>query len=648
MHRTPQAQPPFPGVADGAPFPDRSLRSAPAGTPLPERLRRALESLSGYDLDDVRVHAGSRLPALVGARALAYGSDVYLGPGAEDALAHEAWHVVQQMQGRVRATASVNGLPLNDDAALEAEADAMAAEAVRMAEAGGSSGVRAPREAAVAAPVLQRVVTVTQGAQDDNAQWWDLSWDANQLAQLRQKIEDELDLNDFDLPRINRTCTDLIAENLTFPTWGHLRKELYIRDCGYEVTAQLEGLTAIHRPAYDRLEADMRQWQANQLQTLRQNQLNQVPRSDWEYDSEQDIANAKKQRRAELAADLMEWSNATYTDRFLAHQANFQIFRWLTGVREADPLKMNCWETVLYALVRTRRVSKGYITWANETYPHDDLNLPGESERPLNLAGHALKIMDYFFASPAEIRQENERLSRNQPRSWISGPLRVGVPDYYTRVDQVCVPRTMVIPRGRLLIFQQGTMMAAHVAISTGRWRRIEDADQRARFQTDMGHEIIESDCTPGTLRYSTIEDCKSYLDRTLIVAPFPICPTSRHETWNKKLPPSDEEIDQIIRTQSTQIDDDAQLDYDNTQTEITRLNTEIQRTPSQYQASKLQKQLTASTRKLDGIWKQAEKDKTKLQSETSKRSIAKDQRQATQLVLAYDHEDPYLGAIEI
>ena len=46
-----------------------------------------------------------------------------LGSGQEAHLPHEAWHVVQQKQGRVKPTLQMKGAAINDDGALEREAD---------------------------------------------------------------------------------------------------------------------------------------------------------------------------------------------------------------------------------------------------------------------------------------------------------------------------------------------------------------------------------------------------------------------------------------------------------------------------------------------------------------------------------------------
>lgn len=96
---------------------------------LPENLKGSLERLSGSRLDDVRVVYSSPAPARMGALATAQGREIHLGPGQERHLPHEAWHVVQQRQGRVRPIAQLRGVDINNDTALEREADRKAREA---------------------------------------------------------------------------------------------------------------------------------------------------------------------------------------------------------------------------------------------------------------------------------------------------------------------------------------------------------------------------------------------------------------------------------------------------------------------------------------------------------------------------------------
>jgi hypothetical protein len=97
---------------------------------LPVDLKAGIEQLSGVAMDDVRIHRNSPEPARLGALAYARGSDIHLGPGQDRHLPHEAWHVVQQKQGRVKPTMQMKGsIPVNDDAGLEREADRMGARA---------------------------------------------------------------------------------------------------------------------------------------------------------------------------------------------------------------------------------------------------------------------------------------------------------------------------------------------------------------------------------------------------------------------------------------------------------------------------------------------------------------------------------------
>lgn len=100
---------------------------------LPAMLKSAIEHLSGYSMDDVTVHYNSEKPAALQAHAYAQGTDIHLSPGQEKYLPHEAWHVVQQKQGRVKPTVQLkNQVKVNDDLGLEQEADIMGARALQM------------------------------------------------------------------------------------------------------------------------------------------------------------------------------------------------------------------------------------------------------------------------------------------------------------------------------------------------------------------------------------------------------------------------------------------------------------------------------------------------------------------------------------
>jgi hypothetical protein len=439
---------------------------------LPERLRRVLEQLSGYDLRDVRVYTDSRWPARIGARAFALGSDIHLSPGAEDALEHEAWHVVQQKQGRVRVTrasCSTAHAGLNDDASLEREADTMGLMARHLARRGADLPVTRPlRVVAAPQPVVQCQQVTVSGVQFASA------------AVFEEEIKTRLALvasNVVDLANIVR---DMIDENLDFTQWREVRKEILVREVGYQAVEQMRALAVEHRQ--------------------------RVPDAEQRY--QRAVTEAKRSRRKLKRADLdalerqayeaeriIRWSNPT------SLQYNFndrQMFQWLVGTRNADPVLMNCWEAVLYSLVRTELVDKGYITWcirpeASGAFAGDLVGLGS----PNNMAASLMQHMDYYFwpASASEGLAVKYRDRRIPP-----------APNDKSNVIQV--PSLARIPKGRVLMFG----LFEHVALSTGTLVNGE-------------HGLIELDASTETIKEGTIEALKKNYRASLIVAPFPIAP---------------------------------------------------------------------------------------------------------------------------
>ena len=103
---------------------------------LTSSLKSGVEHLSGQSMSDVKVHKNSEKPAQLNAHAYAQGSDIHVAPGQEKHIPHEAWHVAQQKQGRVKPTKQLKGKTnINDDEGLEREADVMGAKALRFGEA---------------------------------------------------------------------------------------------------------------------------------------------------------------------------------------------------------------------------------------------------------------------------------------------------------------------------------------------------------------------------------------------------------------------------------------------------------------------------------------------------------------------------------
>ena len=99
-------------------------------TGLPDDLKAGIENLSGFSMDDVHVHYHSDKPARYQAHAYAEGTDIYLASGQEKHLPHEAWHVVQQKQGRVASQKTAAG-NVNLDADLETEAERMGEKSLK-------------------------------------------------------------------------------------------------------------------------------------------------------------------------------------------------------------------------------------------------------------------------------------------------------------------------------------------------------------------------------------------------------------------------------------------------------------------------------------------------------------------------------------
>jgi len=109
-----------------------SSSASSSGGGLPAGLRAGIESMSGMDMSGVQVHTNSSKPKDLNALAYTQGNEIHVGPGQEQHLPHEAWHVVQQRQGRVAPTFQAKGgVPINDDTSLEQEADVMGARAAQ-------------------------------------------------------------------------------------------------------------------------------------------------------------------------------------------------------------------------------------------------------------------------------------------------------------------------------------------------------------------------------------------------------------------------------------------------------------------------------------------------------------------------------------
>lgn len=123
-------------------------------TGMPDKLKSGIESISGYDMSDVNVHYNSAKPAQLNALAYAQGTNIHVAPGQEKHVPHEAWHVVQQKQGRVKPTIQMKaGIQVNDDPGLENEADVMGAKALQI---NNNDEAPSQRKGAESSSIVQR------------------------------------------------------------------------------------------------------------------------------------------------------------------------------------------------------------------------------------------------------------------------------------------------------------------------------------------------------------------------------------------------------------------------------------------------------------------------------------------------------------
>ena len=120
--------------------------SQPANNRLSENLVAGVRQLSGHSLHDVALNLNSSKPAELNAHAFTQGNSIHVAPGQEKHIPHEAWHVVQQREGRVRPTLQMKGVHINDDDVLEQEADLMGEKALKTMQSMVGNGLRVQPE----------------------------------------------------------------------------------------------------------------------------------------------------------------------------------------------------------------------------------------------------------------------------------------------------------------------------------------------------------------------------------------------------------------------------------------------------------------------------------------------------------------------
>jgi len=148
----------------------------------------------------VNVHYNSARPAQLNALAYAQGTDIHVAPGQEKHLPHEAWHVVQQKQGRVRPTLQMKGnIPVNDDKSLEKEADTMGAQAMQMQTGNTIAQTKTATGTPVNNDVVQRVHAVNTNVAMETARQGDTHYKMVDTAEKGKgdEVHDSVGVNDI-------------------------------------------------------------------------------------------------------------------------------------------------------------------------------------------------------------------------------------------------------------------------------------------------------------------------------------------------------------------------------------------------------------------------------------------------------------------
>ncbi len=100
-------------------------------TGMPDGVLQRMQKSFSTDFSNVRIFPNSGMATQLSAHAFTQGHNIHFAPGkynpgssdGQKLISHELRHVVQQRGGRVKPTTRVKGLPVNDNPALEKEAD---------------------------------------------------------------------------------------------------------------------------------------------------------------------------------------------------------------------------------------------------------------------------------------------------------------------------------------------------------------------------------------------------------------------------------------------------------------------------------------------------------------------------------------------
>ncbi|MCB9231503.1 MAG: DUF4157 domain-containing protein [Bacteroidia bacterium] len=443
--------------------PEKICPSVAKGNPgfsqLPAQLRRSGEHFSGFDLSAVRVKYNSPFPAKFGAKALARGAEIHLGPGAESSLPHELWHVVQQLQGRVKATRFQNGLPVNDDPCLEAEADLMGW--LMMQPLAEEDQPRALEKARFWEGVLQFDIKVGNENKTLNA--------------LYDLLKKEHDLPNTPILDILKKIENTEKEYTDFKA---LNRDARRFDLGMAHVKEMKYQLEIAKNSKDDWEHD--------YSSFHNRKVKEVNEQKAQLKKEKSKKNVPILTRKSTRTILLEEKPQTwleYGKAFRFHiraTTEYPFFQWLMRDMEI-PFALNCWEAVLYTAWRSGVVSREWIFWALSNG-----NTLASDGGPQMTFVEEIKKNALYYADPSS---KGSLPEGNDPKKYLNLPP---------------VPTPEHIPPGCVIIFGD----SAHVALTTGEVHNIDSENARKIYDKTLGAKIIELDSPlKSFVRFSTIED---------------------------------------------------------------------------------------------------------------------------------------------
>lgn len=551
--------------------------------PLPDSIRRGIEFLSGYDMSDVQVHYNSPWPEYFQAQAFAYGTDIYLSPGAESSLAHEAWHVVQQKQGRVQVTGSINDYWFNDERELEEEAD-KASEIIRLHSFQGDcqSQTGQLKKGIVEKPVIQQELAIGEDLyQINNRMSMDALWITikdNKLLdkivgkenlEFKKKLLKEIILDmmyDADTVNGSEDLNEKLTKNkynmkyVIFNTWQEFEKEVIIRSAGYLAVNQMNKLMKDYPVEKNNQLTNIKIGEEQKIKNKLKEDLAKI-NHDW------------KRKKRELAEEWKKEYNKLVTEgkndediqkikklkELNAKKIYDEMKKKLTAKNELDLKKLEdeycrntfIWTTASYLEkdVNVKILTAPLFLWlTNESnILPQRMNCWETVIFSFYLAGVINK--DYMVWANFRVKTpkilsglegfgkktisfliecyKNHDVYCNIKKTEISVSFKSPNKDF--REDRPWIPEDLIVPRGRIVIFADG----AHVAISTGKSVKLGEK-AKSLFQRDYGHGILEIDGVTSGVTETTMEDIitvRRMYSTNYIIAPLPICNSTNNIT---------------------------------------------------------------------------------------------------------------------